>query len=113
MVDDEPDVRHICKLTLERKGYKVITSNSGEEALTIYNKHKIQLVILDVIMPGMGGIKCLQQLLEVDPQVKVIMASGYTDHNSEKVLDLGPKRFLNKPFNLDKLLLEVREVLDE
>lgn len=113
MIDDEPDVRQICKLTLERKGYKVITANSGEEALTIYNKHKIQLVILDVIMPGMGGIKCLDQLLEIDSEVKIIMASGYTNHTSEKVLLLGAKRFLKKPFNLDKLLLEAREVLDE
>jgi len=113
IVDDELDVREVCKLAFERKNYTVITANTGEEALAIYNKNKIQLVILDIIMPGMGGIKCLSQLLEINPEVKVIMASGFTNQTSEKVLLLGAKKFFRKPFDIDKLLLQTREVLDK
>ena len=113
VVDDESDVRHICKLSFERKGYKVFTVADGEKALAFYNKKKIQLVILDIIMPGMGGIKCLEKLLEINPDIKVIMSSGFCNEDSDRVLFLGAKRFLRKPFNLDKLLLETREVLDE
>jgi two-component system cell cycle sensor histidine kinase/response regulator CckA len=113
VVDDEPDVRYISKLTFERKGYNVITADSGEKALKIYNKNKIDLIILDIIMPGMGGVECLTKLFEIDSDVKVIMSSGFCDDDSKKVLRLGAMRFIRKPFNLDKLLAEAREVLDE
>jgi len=70
-------------------------------------------VILDLIMPEMGGTECLKELLKIDPQVKVLVASGYSGDASVKdTIQLGAKGFVSKPFRVNELLREVREVLD-
>ena len=116
MVDDEELVRDLGERTLKRAGYKVITAANGKEALELYSKKqgKIELVILDLLMPEMGGKQCLSELLRIRPKIKVLVASGHSDDVSmEESLRLGAKGFVSKPFRLMELLQQVRRVLDE
>ena len=80
LVDDERLVRNVGKMFLTRSGYQVIEADSGEEALSSYREElsRIALVILDINMPGMGGQKCMQELISMNPEVKIIVASGYS-----------------------------------
>jgi DNA-binding NtrC family response regulator len=116
LVDDEELVRDLGERTLKRAGYHVITATNGKEALELYGKKqgKIELVILDLLMPEMGGKQCLSELLGMQPKPKVLVASGYSDDVSiEESLRLGAKGFVSKPFRLMELLQQVRRVLDE
>ncbi|MGO9117042.1 MAG: PAS domain S-box protein [Desulfomonilaceae bacterium] len=116
LVDDEDVVRHLGELILGETGYKVLTAKNGREALEMYRKEgqSISLVIMDLIMPEMGGMECLKQLLRNDPQVNVVVASGYSaDASVKETIRMGAKGFVSKPFRLKELLREVRRVLDE
>lgn len=115
LVDDEENIRKPGEEMLTEFGYKVITASDGENALDIYQKNdgKVNLVILDLIMPGMGGSQCLQELIKINPLVKVIVASGYSISRSEKeIIDAKAKGFIRKPYNVREMLNLVREVLD-
>jgi PAS domain S-box-containing protein len=115
LVDDEENIRKPGEEMLTEFGYKVITASDGENALDIYQKNdgKANLVILDLIMPGMGGSQCLQELIKINPLVKVIVASGYSISRSEKeIIDAKAKGFIRKPYNVREMLNLVREVLD-
>ena len=115
LVDDEEAIRELGKNILGRFGYTVFMASDGETALEIYheNKKEISLVILDIIMPGMGGRICLEKLLKINPELRIIIASGYsTNGPSRKVLKAGAKGFIGKPYNINQLLKSVRETLD-
>ena len=97
-------------------GYRLLKAWNGEQAIELYkaNKEDISLVILDVIMPGMGGRRCLAELMKLDPMAKIIVASGYTDEEpKENFLKMGAKEFLSKPYKMKSILDVVRKVLDE
>ena len=116
LVDDEKFLRDLGKEMLERVGYRVLMANKGEMAIEIYKEKRegISLVILDLIMPGMGGRKCLEELLRIDPEVKVIIASGYSINGpAQESLDAGAKGFISKPYELRKMLDAVRKVLNQ
>jgi two-component system, cell cycle sensor histidine kinase and response regulator CckA len=116
VVDDEPMIRDLAKRILEKSGYSVLTAGSGKEGIEAYNQHKteISLVILDLIMPEMGGKQCLEELLKINPQVKAIIASGFAVKGDTKTfLDTEAKGIVPKPFNMRELLRSVRHVLDE
>ena len=115
LVDDEEILRDIGKDILVKFGYTVLLAADGESALELYreNPEDISLVILDIVMPGMGGKKCLEEILKVNPQAKVVMASGYSINGRVKeVLDGGARAFIKKPYELKQMLAEVRKVLD-
>lgn len=115
LVDDEEDLRNLGKLLLARQGYQVILAESGEQALEIYQQQgqDIDLVILDISMPGMGGRACLQELKSSDPATKVIVASGYAlNGETQSIAEAGANAFISKPFSRADLLKLVREVLD-
>ena len=102
-------------MTLTRAGYKVLAASNGKEALELYQAHcdEIALVLLDLIMPEMGGEQCLKALLSLNPSVKVVIASGYTASGPTKdALADGAKGFVNKPYEMRKALGVIREVLD-
>ncbi len=101
---------------LKRSGYKVLTAANGKEALEIYKQEfdNISLVILDMIMPKMGGQECFIKLRQMNPEVKVLIASGYTSGGTAQIAEeLGAKGFIIKPFDMKQLLKTVRAVLDE
>ncbi|MGA8832063.1 MAG: ATP-binding protein [Desulfomonilaceae bacterium] len=115
LVDDEESVRSLAQTTLIRTGYTVLTAGNGEEALSIYHERgkEISLVILDLMMPKMGGAQCLDELLKIDPTVKVIIASGHSgEGGKEEYTILGVKEFIEKPYESRILLNIVRSVLD-
>ncbi len=116
LVDDEDMVRDLGERILRESGYAVLTAANGNEAVDLYlaRKDEIALVILDLIMPTMGGKECLRALLEIDPQAKILIASGYTaDESEQDLVGLGAKGFVGKPFRFRELLKGVRSVLDD
>jgi CheY-like chemotaxis protein len=116
LVDDEELVRELGKRILTRAGYTVLTAGNGREALELYRgkKDEISVVILDLIMPQMGGTKCLKQLLEIDPHAVVLISSGYAaDSGPQECIELGAKGFVGKPFKINVLLQQVRKTLNE
>jgi len=114
VVDDEEEIRDMVGETLQHFGYHVIACSSGEEAVELYRTYRdgISLVVLDLNMPGMGGRRCVQALVGMDPDVKVLIASGYSERNRAK--DASPKEagFIAKPFNAVELLKKIRDILD-
>jgi len=115
LVDDEHDVRNLGKRILTRAGYPVLTAGNGREALDIYREEqkKISLVILDLVTPEMDGHHCLEAILRLNPQAKIIISRGYSaDGSPEKTSEAGPRSFVGKPYDRKQLLRTVREVLD-
>jgi two-component system cell cycle sensor histidine kinase/response regulator CckA len=79
LIDDEEMLLRIAEKALTGQGYQTMTASSGEEGLRLYreNMETVALIILDLIMPGMGGKQCLNEILRSNPQAKVVIASGY------------------------------------
>jgi len=115
LVDDEDFVRNLGKRILERSGYTVLTAANGKKALKLYRRErkKISLVILDIIMPEMGGKQCLEKLLKIDAKARVLIASGFAANGqTSEALERGARGFVGKPYNMKEMLQSVREVLD-
>ena len=106
LVDDEPLIRTSNKRMLTQLGYEVMLAESGERALQIYEEYsqRIFLIILDFVMPGINGAETFERLKAIDPEVKVLISSGYSkDGNIEAVLENGALGFIQKPFDLEQL----------
>jgi PAS domain S-box-containing protein len=115
LVDDEDDIRDLGATLISQFGYKVITANNGKEALEAFQREGncISLIILDLIMPEMDGRKCLEEILRVNPNAKVIVASGHSESGSaNNVMAAGARGFIQKPYNMRQLLTTIREILD-
>jgi len=115
LVDDEEFIRDLGSRILSKAGYKVIMVSNGKEALEIYRLRsgEITLVLLDLMMPKMGGKQCLEGLLSLNPSVSVIIASGYSASGPTKeALETGAKAFVNKPYDIRQVLEVVRNALD-
>lgn len=114
LVDDEPVILDVGKDMLEALGYRVMTAGSGKEALETYrtNKDKIDIVILDMIMPEIGGGKTFDMLKDVNPLIKVILSSGYSiNGHAQEIMDRGCNGFMQKPFSLRELSVKLKDVL--
>jgi CheY-like chemotaxis protein len=116
LVEDEESVRQLVRETLESKGYKVLEADNGEAALRIVSNYsdKVDMLITDVVMPGMSGRELSARMCASRPQTKVLYLSGYTEDaiGHEGVVD-PDTAFLQKPFTLQMLSRKVREVLGE
>jgi signal transduction histidine kinase/ActR/RegA family two-component response regulator len=115
IAEDEDIIREMAQLTLEGKGYKVMTAPDGAAALACYRQHwkDIGLVIADMVMPRMSGPELLAHVREVNPNARVIVSSGYShDLEGERMLRHGCLGYLQKPYNPDALCQLVRSVLD-
>jgi DNA-binding NtrC family response regulator len=116
LVDDEESIRNLGCQILENFGYTVLLAADGESALKLYREagERISLVVLDLIMPGMGGRRCLEELLHTDPLARIAIASGYSPdgHNREMLIN-GARGFVSKPYEIARMLKEVRRVLDQ
>lgn len=114
VVDDEEAVREITKGTLETFGYQVLTAADGTEAVATYaqRKSEVALVITDMMMPFMDGLATIRALKRLNPQVKIISASGLADDAKEKeARELGVEKFLPKPYTAELLLYALAEIL--
>jgi CheY-like chemotaxis protein len=116
LVDDEDMVRAVVGGMLEGLGYQVWVAGSGEEAFELLGtqRGKIQLVILDMIMPGLSGGEVFDRLKRLDPGAKVLLSSGYSlDGEAKKIMDRGCDGFIQKPFTIKAVSAKVREVLGD
>ncbi|MFH1146708.1 MAG: PAS domain S-box protein [Pseudomonadota bacterium] len=116
LVDDEDVVRGLGKEILEYQGYKVILAGNGLEAVGIYEKQnqRIDLVILDIIMPGISGVQTFERLKAINPAVKVIFSSGYSPNGCNAPgLKADSVKFIQKPYKMEELSKLVRRTLDE
>ena len=108
LVEDEDGVRHVVESMLKRHGYQVLSTASSSEAVEVAERYsgEIDLVITDVVMPGMGGHKMAERLVEHRPAMRVLYVSGY----GEPVDGLRKDAFLQKPFSSEDLALKIREI---
>jgi two-component system cell cycle sensor histidine kinase/response regulator CckA len=115
LVDDEQMVLEVTRELLESLGYKVYAAASGQEAIAVYmeKRNDIDLVILDMIMPGISGGETFDRLREINSNAKVLLSSGYSiNGEAQTIMDRGCNGFLQKPFHLEKLARKAREILD-
>jgi CheY-like chemotaxis protein len=114
VVDDEPQIRDLTRIVLERKGFAVLTAEDGLQATEIFREHHddIVCVLLDLTMLRMGGEETFVELCQIREGVPVVLVSGYgTEQLKERVENLGFAGFLKKPVQSGELLEEVRSVL--
>jgi CheY-like chemotaxis protein len=116
VVDDEPVVREVTREMLSDLGYEVLTAGSGVEALEVYGERgpEIDVVVLDMIMPEMGGGEVYDALRTLSPEVRVLLSSGYSlDGQAAEILERGVRGFLQKPFRIEDLSRKIREAMEE
>ncbi len=115
VVDDEEQVRALTSTMLESFGYKVILACDGFEAVAKYkkNKQEIDLVILDIVMPGFGGMETFENLKKINPDIRVLLTSGYSrDGETNKALKEGASGFIQKPFRMETLSKIIFETIN-
>jgi PAS domain S-box-containing protein len=114
LVDDEEMVLDAGGRMLKRLGYDVLSAKGGQEALELYEKNQngIDMILLDMIMPDMGGGKTFDRLKGINPKVKVLLSSGYDiDGEAKEILERGCDAFIQKPFNIEQLSQKVMKVM--
>jgi len=116
LVDDEQMILEVGKELLEKLGYRVLVASGGEKALGVIQEYNeiIDLAIIDLIMPDMEGGQLFDYIKESFPDMPVILSSGYAiDGKAEKIMKRGCNGFMQKPFNISKLSIKIRQVLNE
>jgi len=116
LIDDEAGILEVNQAMLEHLGYKVYGASSGKEGIDLYRSRKdeIDLVILDMIMPGISGGEVFDRLKEINPGVKALLSSGYSaEGEAANILARGCRGFLQKPFQMVRLSRQVREALQQ
>jgi PAS domain S-box-containing protein len=115
-VDDEEAIREVGEELLEAMGYKVLLARDGKEAVEIYERNgdTIDIVLLDIVMPLMGGGEAYDRIKEMNPDVKVLLLSGYSiDGEAGEILDRGCDGFIQKPFTMKELSGRIREIMEK
>ena len=116
LVDDEEIVLDVGRALLETMGYRVFSARDGYEALEVYkkNKEKIDIVILDMVMPGMSGGKVYDELKKIDSDIKILLSTGYSsDGQASEILRRGCNGFIRKPFRMSELSVKIKEILEK
>ena len=114
LIDDEKMILDVGLELLEELGYTVLSVMSGQEAIDVFQKDQdnIDLVIMDMIMPGMGGGETFDRLKEINPEVKVLLSSGYSiNGQATKIIRRGCDGFIQKPFNMNQLAEKIQKIL--
>ena len=115
VVDNEPDIVDLTRTVLELGGYNVVTANSGEECLRKLEKDKVDLVLLDIMMPGMSGWDVFNRISKKSPEIKVAFMSilEISDKRKQVLLEEGLADYIMKPFDKDSLLNRIDKILSE
>jgi PAS domain S-box-containing protein len=116
VVDDEEALLYTAREILGKCGYQVLVASGGKEGMDLFRKHheKIDLVLLDVVMPGLSGDEVFEGLREIDPGVQVLLSSGFAqDDRVRRILEGGARAFLKKPYDLDSLGSAVKRILGD
>lgn len=112
VVDDEPSLVRLASQILTRQGYKVIKTNSAEEALEYLKQHSVDLLLSDIIMPEMGGFELANIVQKKYPNIKIQLASGFTSESHLKENEYLGNKILAKPYNKKGLITRVKEILN-
>jgi len=115
LVDDEEEIRQVGKDLLEAMGYQVLLATDGKEAVKLYKKHRddIEIVLLDMVMPNMGGGETYDTMKKINPEIKALLFSGYSiTGKATEILERGCNGFLQKPFTMKALSGKIREILE-
>ena len=116
LVDDEEVVLDVGRDLLEIMGYRVFSAGDGHDALEVYkkNKEEIDIVILDMVMPGMSGDKVYDELKKINSDIKILLSTGYSsDGQASEILRRGYNGFIQKPFSMRKLSVKIKEILEK
>jgi two-component system, OmpR family, KDP operon response regulator KdpE len=111
LVDDDQRILHFSRLKLMASGYEVVTAMTGQGALTMIESQKPDILVLDLKMPGMGGLEVLRVLRRFS-RIPVIVVSG-AEELAEQALSLGANAYMAKPFNPDELINKISNILDK
>lgn len=114
LVDDEELILDVGREMLNKIGYSVLTASNGKEAVEIYNtlEEEIDLVIIDMIMPGISGKEAFGKIIEINPEAQVLLSSGYSmNGKAEELMQKGCRGFIQKPFNILELSKKIHEIL--
>ncbi|MBI9077433.1 MAG: response regulator, partial [Desulfatibacillum sp.] len=115
VVDDEYPALHACRELLETLGYTVMSTQTPENGLAMYRERQdeIQLVILDLIMPGLSGVEMFHRLREINPEVKILISSGYSmDGSVSELMKKGCNGFVQKPYTIQSISHKVKEIVE-
>ena len=115
LVDDEKVIRHVGQRMLERGGYHVYLARNGIEAIDFYSKNKDQVdaVIMDLIMPEMGGHEAFRKIKEINPDAKIVLTSGYRATDQPELKKYGKVPFIQKPFQADILIQTMENIFSQ
>lgn len=110
IVDDEQDVTHLLSMRLGRRGYACAVAHSGEAALESLERHPAHIVVMDVMMPGMGGLEALQRIKALWPRTAVILLSGHANMRiAVDAMRTGAFGYLMKPVDFDELIFKIED----
>ncbi len=115
VVDDESDIRDFIRDVLQSYGYRVLLAADGDQAFDIYQvrSQDIALVIMDVVMPEMGGEETFLKMKKINPGIKALLSTGYSqDGRVSEILSKGVMGFIQKPYDFNQLLAKIRQILD-
>lgn len=115
IVDDELLIRTLFSRLIQKLGFETLTAATGAEALDIFreNTDKIDVVILDMVMPDINGDKVFLHMREINPTVKILLSTGYAEDESiEELIATGNARFIQKPFTIDTITPVLKEMLE-
>jgi DNA-binding NtrC family response regulator len=114
LIDDDDMVTDVAAQILNNSGYGVISAKNGKEAIEVYkaNQDRIDMAILDMILPDMSGMDTYEKLKEINPGIKVLLASGYgIDSQASNIMERGCDGFIQKPFNMSELIKTIGDIL--
>jgi DNA-binding NtrC family response regulator len=112
IADDEPGIIKFFRNILSREGYRVVSVRNGRDALKKAKKGGIDLVVLDIVMPGMDGMEALKELRRIAPRLAVIVLTGYGDlQTAREAMLLGARDYITKPFDVDFMRAAVKQAL--
>ena len=117
VVDDNDSVRRVVRRAMEHQGYHVLVADGGHEAEELLREHgaEVRLALVDLTMPGLGGIETVQRLIGIQPALSVVLMSGYSAEDVTSTFEghmAGIHGFLQKPFRVQDLLEVVRDTID-
>ena len=111
VVDDEPQLRRAMKATLTDLGYSVVEAKTGEEALNLLRRESVDLVLLDLNMPGIGGLEACRAIRETSDLPIIVLSVRNTERDKVQALDAGADDYVTKPFGIQELLARIRAAL--
>jgi two-component system, OmpR family, KDP operon response regulator KdpE len=111
IVDDEPQIRRVLRTALSTEGYEVYESRTGEEALEAVREHRFDLILLDMNMPGMGGLETCREIRASSEVAIIMLTVRDSEHDKVAALDAGADDYVTKPFSMPELSARIRAAL--